>query len=180
MRFSRRLIPALPLPLLALIGGCFMVSGQITFVHNFGDGLATQGQTVGMFGLDLNTIKDYRDHKDKIKSVEAVGFQVEVTNRHATLPATAEGYLSMEDLEEPTVAEVQQQGVRIFSAAADPVAPLTTRVIDFEESQAYMENFGAVQDAVRQGVFYVYLVAADGTEIEYKSLTLVVTINAEL
>jgi hypothetical protein len=180
MTLSRGLLLALPLSLLALMGGCFMVSGQITFVHNFGDGLATQGQTVGVFGLDLNTIKDYKDHKDKIKSVEAVGFQVEVKNLHSTLAATAEGYLSTEDLGNPTVAEVQEQGVRIFSAAADPVAPLTTRVIDFEESQAYMENFGTVQDAVRQGVFYVYLVAAEGTQIEYKNLTLVVTINAEL
>jgi predicted RNA-binding protein with RPS1 domain len=180
MRTSRRLLLVLPLPLLALVWGCFIVSGQITFVENFGNAVATQDSTVGFIGIDLNTVKDYEDHRDKIRSVETVGFQVEVTNLRDDLPATAEVYLSMENLGDPTAAEVQQQAVRVFSAAGDPVAPRTTRVIDFEESQAYMENFGALQDAVREGVFNVYFIAAGGTSVAYRSLSLVVTINAEM
>jgi hypothetical protein len=180
MRISKGFLRTLPLSLLAIIGGCFLVSGQITFVHNFGDGTATADGTVYEFGIDLTENKDYNDHKDKIKSVTAVGFEVKVQNGTA-MAATAEGYLTLNPLADPsTVGDMQSGEVKIFSAAGNPVDPMSTRVIDFEESQEYMANFDAIQDAVRDGEFYVYITSAEGTEVDYKDLTLVVTMNVEM
>jgi hypothetical protein len=160
----------------ALVGGCFLLSAQMTIVHDFGDGIGSADQNVYTYHVDLNDNDDYREHHDKIKSVEAFGFKVEVSNLIGST-ANAEGYLSFFELNSPTVEEIQTQATRIFSGI--PLQPNETRAITYEESQNYLERLDVIDEAVKEGVFWFYAITEQGTEVEYTALVLVITVNLE-
>jgi hypothetical protein len=148
----------------------------MTIVHDFGDGVGSADQTVYTYHVDLNDNDDYREHNDKIKSVEAFGFKVEVANLTGST-ANAEGYLSFSELDSPTVDDIQTQATRIFSGI--PLQPNETRPITYEESQNYLERLDVIDEAVKEGVVWFYAVTEEGTQIEYTALVLVITVNLE-
>jgi hypothetical protein len=148
----------------------------MTIVHDFGDGVGSAGQTVYTYHVDLNDNDDYREHNDKIKSVEAFGFKVEVANLTGST-SNAEGYLSFLELDSPTVDDIQTQATRIFSGI--PLQPNETRAITYEESQDYLERLDVIDEAVKEGVVWFYAITEEGTQIEYTALVLVITVNLE-
>ncbi len=134
-------------------------------------------RTIHTFHVDLTENDEYREHKDNIESLEAIGIEVKLGNLTAT--DVVEGYISSALLD-TTSADSIKTGTMVLRAAAGYVDPDGTRVIDFEESQAYFYNFDAIEDAVRQGTFYFYTIGRDRTQIEYEDLTLVITLNVEM
>jgi len=176
IRYGRPLLGLAVLSLVLFFGGCFLLSAQMTIVHPFGDGTGSADQTVYTYIVDLNDNDDYEEHHDKIKSVEAFGFKVVVTNLTAST-ADAEGYISFTELDSPTVEDIQTQASRIFSGI--PLQPNETRTIKYEESQKYLERLDVIDQAVKEGVVWFYAITEHGTQIEYMDLVLVMTVNLE-
>jgi hypothetical protein len=157
---------------------CSLVSGQITFTQDFGSGLASPDKTVHFIACDLSDNEDYQDHKDQIKSVEAFGFFVTVQNLGDD-EAKGELWLSMESLgETPTIAAIQAGATQIVGNAN--LGTGETRTINFEESQAYIMNLDAIEEAVQEGTFYLYGITSMGSQVEYTDLNVVITVNVEL
>ncbi len=161
-----------------LAAACSLVSGQITFTQDFGSGTASADKTVHYIACDLSENEDYQDHKDEIKSVEAFGFFLTVENIGAD-EAKGEMWLSFEDLGlTPSIATIKAEAVRIVGNAN--LGTGEVRTIDFDESQAYVENLDDIETAVKEGVFYLYGITDLGSQVEYTDLNVVITVNVEL
>jgi|GEM_PF-2086650 len=175
IHYRKSLISLLVLSLV-IASGCFLLSAQMTIVYEVGSGDASADNTVYSYDVDLNDNDDYEEHGDKIKSVEAFGFKVTVSNLTA-ISANAEGYLSFTDLGSPTVNTIQTQATRIFSGI--PLQPNETRVITYEESQKYLERIDVIDEAVKEGIVWFYTITDIGTAVEYQDFVLVMTVNLE-
>jgi len=164
-----------------LFAGCLLVSGQITIVQEFDDDSGSAASQVYYLSVDLNENEDYKDHKDKIKSLEAFGFLVEITNA-GNIPAGGEGYISLSPITPlPTDrnAILNANIPRIFYVS-DPLDPGETRTITFEKSQDYIENFDAIDKAIKDGEIYLYGVTDQNTMVKYEDFKLIATINVEM
>ena len=176
MKISRNSMKAvLPLLLVAAGAGCLLVSGQITIVQNFGSDLATSDLNVYELFVDLNDNSDYEEHKDKIKSLETIGFVVAITNL-GNASARGEGYLSLSKIANVTPAGVRAAATRILYVD-DPIAPGEKREITFEDSQGYIENFDKIEEAIKDGSIYFYGITDIGQEVMYENLKLIATVN---
>jgi hypothetical protein len=171
-----------PILILAIAVGCNLISGQITIVHPFDDDTGVADTPVYALSMDLNDNEDYKEHGDKIKSLEAFGFVVEITNR-GNMPAKGEGYLSLVDIGDmadhpDSVAADPNTTLVVF--VKDPLAPGATRNITFEESQDYIEGFDKIEEAIMNGKFYFYGITDIGQDVRWEDLKLVATLNVEL
>ncbi|MBN1424135.1 hypothetical protein JXA88_06230 [Candidatus Fermentibacteria bacterium] len=160
----------------ALCGGCFLISAQMTIVYKAGDGFGTADQSVYSYHVDLNDNSDYREHNDKIKNVEAFGFDVTVANLTGS-PANGEGYISFSEIVSPTVANIQAQATRVFSGI--PLEPGETRTITYDESQRYIDRIDVLDEAIKQGIVWFYVITDQGIRISSTGLTLVMTVNLQ-
>ncbi|MBM3321527.1 MAG: hypothetical protein FJY73_12715 [Candidatus Eisenbacteria bacterium] len=165
-------------PLAALFAAGCLVSGQLILVQVFGDGESSADKTVHRISVDLNGNEDYDEHKDKLQSLEYFGFFVTVTNEG---PGEAKGamYLSLVDLGvSPSIATIKAQATPIIENAN--LGAGETRTITFEESQDYITNLDAIEEAVLEGVFYLYGITDLGTAVEYENFIVVASINVAL
>jgi hypothetical protein len=176
MRRYTKLVLGLLVPSIGLVGGCFLLSAQMTIVQDFGNGEGSADQTVYTYYVDLNDNADYREHGDKIRSVEAFGFKVVVSNL-GDIDANAEGYLSFVELDSPTVESIPTEATRIFSGI--PLAPNETRTITYEDSQNYLERIDVIDEAVKEGTVWFYAITQEGTRVDYAGLVLVITVNLQ-
>jgi hypothetical protein len=93
--------------------------------------------------------------------------------------AKGELWLAMESLgETPTIAAIQAGATQIVGNAN--LGTGETRTINFEESQAYIMNLDAIEEAVQEGTFYLYGITSKGSQVEYTDLNVVITVNVEL
>jgi len=175
---ARAMTAALPILLLGA-AGCLLVSGQITIVQDFGDDLATATTNVYELFVDLTQNQDYRDHQEEIKSLEAIGFVVDITN-NGNMDAKGEGWLSLEPLGAavltPESIRTDARATRILYVS-DPISPGVTRSITFEDSQAYIENFDKIEEAIQEGTIYFYGITDIGQSVAWEDLKLIATIN---
>ncbi|MCU0613269.1 MAG: hypothetical protein MUE60_15975 [Candidatus Eisenbacteria bacterium] len=161
---------------LTLLGGCFLVSAQMTIVYKAGDGAGMANQTVYSYHVDLNDNDDYEEHHDKIKNVEAFGFDVTITNQTANT-ASAEGYISFSEVVSPSVENIRTQATQVFSGI--PLQPNETRAITYDDSQRYIERIDVIDEAIREGIVWFYVITDQGIRISSTGLTLVMTVNLE-
>ncbi len=141
--------------LLVLIGGCLLVSGQQTFYRRIDIGVTTN-TTVNAISVDLNEEEDYVDHRDEIKSVDAISVVASVKNN---LPAAAkmEIYISDDDAL-ATVDDVKSDAKLVF--VSPTVAASDTLTIGWADGFKYMVDKQPVIDQILgDGVFVVYAVA---------------------
>lgn len=172
----RVFLPGVALAALTILGGCFLISAQMTIVYKPGDGIGTANQTVYSYHVDLNDNDDYEEHHDKIKNVEAFGFDVTVSNLTGTA-AHAEGYISFTPLGSASVASIQAQATRVFSGI--PLQPSETRAITYDDSQRYIERIDVIDRAIKEGIAWFYVITDQGIRISSTGLTLVMTVNLE-
>ena len=164
--------------------GCSLVSGTLRIEHDFAEGpqQSSQGNVAELI-VDLNVDKDFRDNKDKIKSVDEVGFVFRARN---LLGNTAHGvfYISKTSLRPLTGP---------LTAAVIQSSPLATKVldglmlqagytnIDYDGSLALEVNQNVLHETVQGGTFYLYGIADDSDfDITIDKLTAVVVVTVEL
>jgi hypothetical protein len=137
-----------------VFGGC-LLSGQITLFHRIDVGTATDA-TITPTSVDFNEESDYTDHKDDIKSVDAISVVAHVTNNLGT-PASVRMYLS-NDATLDTVSEVEDQATLVFVSPTVPAGG--TLNIGWADGFQYVENEDVVIDEVfGDGIFTIYTIA---------------------
>jgi hypothetical protein len=135
------------------------MTGQITVTHELNDGVSSDDR-FNSEDVDLNTIEDYAEHKDEIKSVDGIAIVAIVENR-STEESKAAFFISddpsidtIDDLRDP------DQATLVFIS---PTIPAKSKMkIEWAEGFEYMINEQAVIDQVLgDGVFTVYGVAKE-------------------
>jgi hypothetical protein len=168
--------------LVVLLPGCPLISGTLRIEHDFEQGpQRSTGQDVKELSVDLNQDQDFRDNKDKIKSVDEVGFVFRAQNNRGT---TAHGviYISKTPIRPLTAAGIQSSPFATKILQGLVLQPGYTN-IDYNGSLALELNQKVMHETVRGGTFFLYGIA-DPTETEFDitidKLTAVIVVTAEL
>ena len=170
-----------------LIGGCLLlglalitcssiISKTFTIVFYIDDPIASTDQEINWKEVDLTDNKDWKEHHDKIKRIDAVEFAVEIIN-HETTEATGQIYISKYDsLQQSALLD---SALLVLDGIAIP--PEDTVVVDRAESIKYIRNYEKMRDYVINGFFYACGVAKNVPfEIEVSdSMAVIVSFTGE-
>jgi len=170
MNVLRRAVPLLALA--ALAAGCMLTSGQFTATYDLPDPIVVSQNLSESFDVDLNTVSEYKDHKDQIKRVEDVSLVGEFTNSGASA-AQVEVWL-VADTSLPV--GLQPSGVRLWGPLT--VAANSTEKVDWDLSSALFVGRQALIDEVKgDGHFRLY-VAVSGSNVTLTKGSLIVVVGA--
>jgi hypothetical protein len=157
--------------------GCLLVSGQIVVVVKIAEVVATTEQEIDSVEVDLTQNDDYNEHKDELKSVEEVLFQMTVRNNtssplRARIYASAEGNLQ-------SIPEIVGQGFLVLETPE--LQPLEERFIPFDDSAGYLHNIDALKDLALKGHFFLYMISeATPFDLTMEDVVIVVTLTFEV
>lgn len=165
----------------SLIIGCGIATGSFTFGYELDGPISSTNANLEWESIDLTTIDDYNDHKDKIKSVDNIAL-VGVVHNLGNTAVSGEVWLAYDstygDYGNNSPDTVRAHGTRIF---VSPVIPTSdSLVIDWEEGLSYIENFAEVQAAVELGQFVLYGLGDSQFFDVYIDVDIIITITAGL
>ena len=141
--------------LVVLIGGCLLMTGQTTFYRRIDIGVTTNTD-VNPVPVDLNEEEDYTDHRDEIKSVDAISVVAFIKN-NLPVAAKMEIYIS-DDAGLATVDEVKSDAKLVFVSPTVPASE--TLKIGWADGFKYVVDKQPVIDQILgDGVFVVYAIA---------------------
>lgn len=181
-RIPRSVLGALVLTSLALlVYGCSLVSGTVRIEHDFRTGpQQSTGQGVKALGVDLTEDKDFNDNKDKIKSVDEVGFVFQAVNN---LPVGANGqiWISRYPITPLTATAIRLGATLVVDGLTLAAGPGVGTDITYDESLAHQVNQTVLHELVKGGAFFIYGIAtASDFDITIQKNTAVVTLTVEL
>ena len=143
-----------------VIGGC-LVTGQNTLTQGV-DATAVTKTAVTRIPINLDDEPDYRDNKDKIKSIDELSVVAIITNNRAA-PARARLYLSNDETL-TTVDEVETEATLVFES---PEVPASAKLkIHWADGFKYVQNRKAIEkEILGDGIFQLYAIA-DGDDAD--------------
>src|SRR5262245_38015209 len=174
----RRAVPLVALAALAA-GGCMLTSGQFVVTYDLPTPLDVTSTALNGTDVDLNTISEYRDHKDELKRVEDLALVGDFTNRSATAANLEVWIVPDATLPPLTMSQVQQNGVRLWGPLA--IAGNATEHVDWDRSAALFTGRQALIDEVKgDGHFQLYVIANGTFSLRVTNGTLIVVVGAAI
>lgn len=181
MKNLRLILPGLALAALT-VSGCFITSGQI-FAHY---ALPNPFTIAGANGyervdVDLNTISNYKDHKDKLKDVSDIAVVGTFTNTAGT-GGGVEIYITPDASAFTTPTEIVNNAQKLWGPGSIG-ATGSSVTIDWDESAELFNRAGKAMllaEAKGDGNFTLYAIGTPGTVnvIEVANGALILTIAA--
>jgi len=176
------------MPAVLLAAGCSLISANLRVQLDVPGNYASV-DAIGTFvvpvPIDLNQNKDFRDHKDKIKSIDEVGFVFTAVNRGAA--TTLEIWASPNLILQPTRAAITENARKVLGGLtlAAPPQGSTTSSQDVEYYQSIDLQSGAdsarLRELVKEGSCYLYAIGTtSGFDFELRGFTLVTVVTAAL
>ncbi len=151
------------LPVMALAGlisaGCFLVSGQFTVTFNFADpvNVVSPAAVAGQY-VDLNTISEYKDHKDNLKAVVDLAVLGKFTNQTSSSSAVEIWMVPSPGAGLTTDGAVRAAGQKIWGPLN--VAGNSSVNVTWDQSAALFTGRQALITEVKgDGVFALYALA---------------------
>jgi hypothetical protein len=162
MKHRRLLLPGLAL--VALVGsGCFLISGQIMIHFAVGNVTVANPSAVNGVYVDLTTIADYNDNKDKLEDLSDLALLGTFTNNGVSaldvevwVTGSATGTLSD--------TQVRAQGTRLWGPFA--LGAGETKTIGWDASAGLFQSAGKdvlISETKGDGDFTIYAIGAVGT-----------------
>lgn len=181
-----------------LVAGClststFVISAKVApptrIITNANYNSATTGKIV----VNLEDYPDFADNKDKIASIDNLGFFLWVKN-NATVPVTFQLFLMPDTARNfpniDSVASFASGAYLVFTGLSLPARPtvgdVPTTTVDWNSSLQYMSGLEEVKSALQTGHFSLYPaifyegdseVKRDSLKIEIDSLVVIVTLT---
>ncbi len=157
MKTLRNAVPLVALAALAA-AGCFLVSGQ--FVVNYvlpTPLLVVGGATLTGVSVDLNTIKQYSDHKNDLKRVDDLALVGDFKNNNST-STNVEAWLVPAGTLNLTGAQLAANGVKLWGSLS--IAGNATEHVDWNRSSSLFVGRQALVDEIKgDGKFSLYIIA---------------------
>jgi hypothetical protein len=151
------------LPVMALAGlisaGCFLVTGQFTVTYVFNDPINIVSPTAlaGQY-IDLNTVSEYEDHKDKLKDVADIAVLGQFTNLTASAAAVEVWMVAAPGAALTTDTAVRAAGQKIWGPLNVPANGTVN--VGWDQSAGLFTGRQALIDQVKgDGQFTLYAVA---------------------
>lgn len=176
MKTLRFAVPVLALAALAS-AGCLLISGQFVVHYALPTPLdVAAAATLTGVDVDLNTVGEYNDHKDKLKRVEDLALVGDFRNNAGTaadievwiVPGAALGL---------SLAQVQAQGTRLWGPLS--VAAGATRSIDWDGSAALFKGRQALISEIKgDGRFSLYVIAGGAFDLRVTDGAVIAVIGA--
>jgi len=147
-----------------LCAGCILTSGQIQI--DFDLPSFTGNSVTGIAGtsIDLNTEKEYKDNKDKLKDLTDLAVLGKFTNNSAT-PVNVEVWMTPAQTSYLTAAGLAGDATKIKVWGPFSVAGNATKTIDWNASAQLFTVAGKaalLNEAKGDGSFTLYAVGAAG------------------
>ena len=164
----------------AILLGCQALLTQTRFfefdlVHDGqpttpGAPIALSAGSIVELSVDLSEVDRYEEHDDEIESVDRAGLEADLSVAGATRFSL---YLSdRSGLADPAAqATPLLRDFRIAAADSE---------LDFDAVEAELESLDALDEAIRAGAFWLYLVGAGPGTVTFDSLELVVEFTTGL
>lgn len=140
--------------------------------------------TTGKIVVNLEDYPDFKDNKDKIASIDNLGFYLRVKN-NASIPVTFQLFLMPDtsvSFSNPDAAASFASGASlVFTGLALPSQQKVT--VDWNNSLQYISSFDEIKDALKSGHFSLYPAIfygdakRDSLKLEIDSLVVVVTLT---
>jgi hypothetical protein len=166
---------------LVLLAGCDLAGGQLRIVQDVippNPAHQATHQAIGIVGVDLSANSDFKDNRDKIKSVDEVGFVFRAKNNLGT-PATGQIYMSKTPLAFPSPATLQSQATLVLDGLALPASGTVN--VTYEQSIALQVNRDQLHEQLETGTIYLYGCAQGAPfDITVDQLTVVLVLNFTL
>lgn len=162
----------LPLLVIALVSGCWLVSGTWVIIYEVEDADIFATEHFYKFTVDLTKESIWQDHKDDLDNIEDIAFTFKLINQGADT-ATAQVYVSPDDtLTVMSSATIILDGLSV--PAGDSLHVTTAHYYDL------LQNFETLRDLVKTGVFTAYAIVPDPVYVKFRDVVVVITISAGL
>jgi hypothetical protein len=160
---SRRLLP-LGLGLVALVAlgvtGCFLTSAQILVHFPLGDGFMIAGADgYKRIAVDLNTISDYKDNKNKLKNISDFALIGTLNNTDGP-GGGVEVYITADNTSLTTPAAIRASATKLWGPGTIGPPP-ATRAIGWDDSAGLFTAAGKkilLAEAKGEGKFTLYAI----------------------
>jgi hypothetical protein len=176
MKTLRTAVPVLALAALAA-AGCFLISGQFVFNYAFPTPLnLVSAATLTGVDVDLNTVSEYNDHKDKLKRIEDMALVGDFRN-HTGSAASVETWIVPSAAMNLSLAQVQAQGIRLWGPLA--VGANSTVSVNWDQSSTLFVGRQTLIDEIKgDGRFSVYVIANGAFNLTVTDGQLIVVVGA--
>lgn len=178
MRTLRLILPGLALALLTGTG-CFLISGQFMIPFDFGPVTFTSTAPVNSVYVDLNTVSQYNDHKDKLQKLTDLALLGKFINNGGAA-IKVELWMTSGDTGPLDVATVRSTGTRVWGPF--DLAGGESKIIGWDESAALFDDAGRVAlvgEIKGDGEFSLYALATTGTfDVSVRDGFLVLVVDA--
>lgn len=150
---------------LALVGmtaGCILTSGQFLVTFELGDVRVPGPTTLVSQVVDLNTIAEYRDHKENLKGLADLALLGSITNNTSNA-VDVEVWMTPGQTSYLLESDLRANGVRIWGPIH--LAGSETKKVEWDTSAALFDAAGkaALTGEIKgDGVFTLYAVGATG------------------
>jgi hypothetical protein len=147
-----------------LCAGCILTSGQIQINFDLPNFSATSPTALNSTTIDLNTEKEYKDNKDKLKDLSDLAVLGKFTNNSAT-PVNVEVWMTTTPsaYTDVTLMKADPTAVKLWGPFS--VAGSATKVIDWNASSQLFSVAGKaalLNEAKGDGNFTLYAVGSAG------------------
>jgi len=164
---------------LSLLAGC-LLSGTFISVIVIVDEDFTTRTGFYFYDVDLTEEDVWNDHKDEIKDIDLVGFELWITN-HESEERKFSVYL--DDADEPvydTLPDVLANTTIVLDDLTLTAGPDVQTHVTYGQSFKYLKNVPTLLELVKKGAFHYYGISDGGTSAGYTidSAKVVITFTA--
>ncbi len=167
----------LPLLLLVLASGCwFLLSGTWVIIYAVADEDIHQSTGLHKFDVNLTDEDVWKDHKDNLDNIEDVAMTFNLVNEMGT-EATGRIYVSSDNSLTDTTA-IKASATLILDGLTVPAND--SLKVDLAFYYDVFQNFEALRDLVKTGVFTGYAIVPNSTQVHIRHFIVVVTFSASV
>jgi hypothetical protein len=171
---TRKYLWLLPLLLLTLAGGCWLFSGTWVIIYVADDEDIHATEDFYRFTVDITDEEIWKDHHDDLDNIEDISITFKVVNPLLT-PATGQVYVSSDDALSDSAAVVSSATLILDGFTIPAEDSLEFMMADYYD---LLQNFEALRDLVKTGVFTGYAIVPEPLGMEFKNVVVIVTFSA--
>lgn len=166
---------------LALLTGC-LLSGTFVIVISIEKVDFTTRTGFYYYHIDLSEEQDWLDHKDDIKDIDLVGFELWITN-HEDVARTFSVYVD-DDASLPdsnsSLTDVKSNATLVLDEFELDAGPNKQMRVTYGQSFKYLKNVETLKSLVEKGTFDYFGVSSGGTASGYTidSARVIITFTA--
>jgi len=175
-RQKRKYLWLLPLLIVTLFCACFLIAGTWVITFEVDNEDIHASSHFYKFSVNLEDNQDWKDNKDKLDNIEDVVFTFRLKNNSSST-MTGQVYVSL-DSNLNTAADVESTATLILDGISVPAND--SLYVDMAHYYDLLQNFDALRDLVKTGVFTAYGIVPNPLEGVLRDAVVIVTISAGL